>query len=98
MRCTCITGYSNTLAWSSNQLIGPNDARLEFVSIDSVNMTLKVPGSNTVAVLTDVSRQNGVMVLSSDLTFVADKPANILTCVNVDQQSSDSIIIPMSSK
>ena len=98
MTCTCITGYSNILAWSSDQLIGPNDARLEFLSIDAVNTTINVPSSNTRAVLTDISRQNGVLVLSSDLTFVANNPANILTCVNVGQDRRYSKIIPMSSK
>ena len=98
MRCTCITGYSNTLAWSSDLLIGPNDARLEFVSIDTVNTTYQVVGSNTRAVLTDISRLNGVVVLSSDLIFIIDNHANILTCENVGQQRSYSIIIPMSSK
>ena len=99
VKCTCITGYSNTLAWTSDQLIGPNNARLEFVSIDPILTTHRVPGSSTFAVLTDVSSPNDVVVLSSDLTFTAsDSPAHILTCLNVGRQSSYSIIIPKSSE
>ena len=98
MTCTCITGYSNILAWSSDQLIGPNDARLEFLSIDPVNVIRIIPGSNTSAMLTDISRLNDVVVLSSDLIFVSKNSVNILTCVNVGQPSSYSIIVPMSSK
>lgn len=95
--CTCITGRSNTLVWSSDELIGPD--HLEFGFTDRVGTRLNVTGLSTSAALTGVSNPNGVVVISSDLTFVAsENPANILTCSNTGRQSSESMIIPMSSK
>ena len=97
--CTCTAGYSTVIAWSSDQLIGQNGARLEFSSVQQVSTRQNVSNSSTFAILAYESDVNGVMVLISELTFVVSTSETlILTCLNVNLQNSDSIIIPMSSK
>ena len=97
MTCTCTTGHSSILAWSSDQLIGQDGTRLEFTSLQPLLMRQDASGSNTSAVLTDNSDFNGVVVLKSNLTFVVPlgSPAILMTCSG---QSPYSIIIPFSSK
>ena len=94
--CTCTTAHSNTIAWSSDE---QDDMQLEFASVEPVTTRRNVTNSSTFAVLTDSSDVNGVVVLMSDLTFIAsENPANLLTCLNSDLQSSRSIIVPVYSK
>ena len=100
MTCTCTTGHSRTLAWSSDEFIGPGGARLEFASVQPVPTRQNISGSNAFAVLTNSSNMNGVVVLMSDFTFIVSENVTIiiLTCMNVGRHSSSSIIVPMSSK
>ena len=97
--CTCTTAHSSILAWSSDEFIGQDGIRLEFASVQPLLTRQNVAGLSTFAVLTDNSDMNGVVVLESELTFVAsESSANILSCLNVVRQTLYPIIIPMSSK
>ena len=102
--CACTTAHSNTLAWSSDQLIGEGGAELMFSFNEPFNLLARKNASNmnTSAVLSDTSEENGVSVLKSELSFTLPSTSNsfdiVLTCENVDLQSSYSIILPIQSK
>ena len=88
-----MTGNSNSLVWMSN------GNRLTFTSNDPVQTRHTVNGSSTFAVLTNSSDRNGIRVITSNLTFVASNFShNVLTCMNVDRSTSESVIIPFSGK
>ena len=91
--CTCSTGNSNTLAWIINR------ERLMFASNDLLKTRRDVNGSDAYTVLTNSSNTNGIMVIVSNLTFIAsDSVSNALTCENVDRSVNRSIIIPVTGK
>ena len=92
--CTCTTGNSNTLTWTSN-----GDS-LTFASTDPLGTRRDVNGLNTYAVLADTSDTNGIRVITSNLTFVASSFGSsvVLTCANVDLSTSESVIIPVSGR
>ena len=98
--CTCITAHSNTLAWSSDQLIGEDGAELVLNLNDPLLARQNASNMNTFAVLSNTSDENGVLVLKSELSFVllSTSFSIILTCENIDDQNSHSVILPIYSK
>ena len=89
--CTCITGNSDSLAWTSN------GNTLSFTSTAAVPMRQNVSGSNQFAVLTENSDVNGIRVIMSNFTINVSSDVSdiILTCENVDHAITEPIIIPV---
>ena len=93
--CTCMTGLSMMHSWISDEYIGRSN-QLEFTSSNSVGTRHNVTVSNTFAVLVNISHENDVFVITSNVTVEAvrrDRPV-VLTCVNIDRQSS-TVILPI---
>ena len=57
-----------------------------------------VTGSNAFAMLTESSDRNGVRVIMSNLTVSIPTSEIVLTCVNVDHTTSESVIVPAAGK
>ena len=95
--CACITAHSNTLAWSSDQLIGEGGAELMFSLNEPLLARQNASNMVTSAVLSGTSKENGVSVLKSELSFVLPFTSFsvVLTCESVDHQNSYSIILPI---
>ena len=100
VQCTCMTAQSAGLAWSSDQLIGLDGARLNFSSSQGLGTKKNSSISNTFAELTESFSSNGVSQLESRITFMTSSvPTDItLACFNVDRGKSDNVTIPPSSK
>lgn len=82
---TCVTRGSSVLAWSSDDYIGVG-VRLEFLSILSLGTTMQSfvnPG--TVAILINVSMENGETVLESTLRITASSQfsSSSVSCHNI---------------
>ena len=96
MTCSCQTGYSNTVAWTSEKFIGPHGERLEFTSFEQVPTRKNASGSSTTyAELIGRSNRTGVMIMNSILYIYV--PSNIsrshdytMTCLNVGHTGSHS--------
>ena len=83
----CETRDSQVLAWSSDEYIGQNQ-QIEFLSIEREGTAR--PSSvdpNTVAMLTNVSQQNGILMIKCNLSITVlqsiSHQGHSVTCINV---------------
>ena len=85
-------------SWISDDYIG-RSRQLEFTSSDSVGTRGNATVSNTFAVLVNISNENDIFVITSNVTVAtvkSDIPV-VLTCVNVDRQNS-TVILPIAGE
>ena len=84
---TCITRGSGILAWSSESYIGQSGVQLEFLSSDEPGKTLQQLNNNTVAILVNVTNENGNRILVSKLYIIGSPHPTYsnssVTCSNV---------------
>ena len=83
----CETRDSQVLAWSSDEYIGQNQ-QIEFLSIEREGTAR--PSSvdpNTIAMLTNVSQQNGTLMIKCNLSITVlqsiSHQGHSVTCTNV---------------
>jgi hypothetical protein len=91
---TCTTTGSSTLAWQSDEYIGPG-SQFEFRSIDSVGASHS--NFDAVATLTAKNTANGMLILTSTLRVVS-RPTNpnvSVTCRNVGLGQINTSTIPL---
>ena len=90
VRFNC-TAEGNSIAWSSDEYIGSDGNRLEFVSIEPMGTVHRV--GQTVATLVDVSNRNGLTRLQSQLQISVRSVFQIssIRCHNVGSDSMKSI-------
>ena len=89
--CTCMSGLSMMHSWISDEYIGRN-RQLDFTSNDTVGTRHNVTGSNTFAELVNVSNENNIFVITSNVTVKAERSDGpvVLMCVNVDRHCHSS--------
>lgn len=82
-------------SWISDRYTGRGN-QLEFTSSDSVGTRRNSTLSNTFAVLVNISNENNVFVITSNVTVEVEKSdvLVVLTCVNIDRQNS-TVILPI---
>ena len=89
---TCVTRRSKVLAWSSDEYIGTGGSQLHSKYVDQeghVVYSSSVP--STFVTLVSKTRENGSLILKSQLHItVSSTPANI-TCEAVDVGTKDNI-------
>ena len=96
--CTCTTGDSNTLVWTTNG----DRFNLSFTSTDSPLTMRNVTGSSTFSVLVESSDRNGVRVIMSNITVGVPTSSTdtevILTCKNANRARKKTVILPVVGK
>ena len=90
----CVTINSPILAWSSPEYIGENGVQLELLSVNTpgITMTSQID-SNTVAILSNVTTEDGQTVIESNLRVVVSArfQISLVSCHNVGQGTVNSI-------
>ena len=91
IRFTCVV-EGNSMAWSSDEYIGSDGDRLEFVSIESKGTEYRV--GQTVATLVNVSNVNGKAILESQLQISAQYTFQIssIRCHNIGSDTVNTIL------
>ena len=82
---TCVARNSTLIAWSSNEYIGSDGLRLEFASIERVGTNRFAPNFGTTAQLVDSFREDGRVILVSQLNITVPSVYQIssITCHNI---------------
>ena len=88
---TCMTIGSNTIAWSSDEYIGSDGNRLEFIPVDMEGATQRV--GQTVATLVNISSVEGVVILVSQLQISVQSTYQIssITCHSLGNDAVNTI-------
>lgn len=82
---TCVTRGSPTIAWTSQEYIGPVGVRLLLASFHDIGSPIESQiNPNVVASLVNKSNDGGMQVLESELSLVisSDIPTATITCVH----------------
>ena len=86
----CETRGSSTIAWSSEEYIGPGGAQLVFPAIGIPSLTNPMRGiGDTIATFTVNKLEGGVQVLQSTLrvTAMSMYPNPLVKCIHGDESS-----------
>ena len=91
---TCETRGSPVIAWSSDEYIGSN-VQFEFFIVESVGTTHTSPANpNTVVTLINVTTENGVAILVSQLHIIVLSGflTSSVTCIHLSLGQTNTIV------